>query len=313
MTPRKRKSKYKEYDDLGHTQKWLRREEGKAALKEIDVPPIDLVDDHKATPAMQLHISQKELERMRSVTQWTQLTYGKTTMNKYKRQLAENNSHACETRAFKHGAFIADPVKFAEPLIQHSPVIVVGGDAGAGMTKLGLSYRKGDVMSFLCLIVYVGSDHPKDLEKLRSDPDWKTCFIGDSSDFSDIFKVLEYFMKSWHAFFNGDWPFLNAMRGQMSASATWPCPICQVWKGQLLQEAPLREIRDSLSSTGEQPFIEIPAKKFVPFRSMKFSASEIASWPSMRSSYHPQLIRPTLRRSKQSIQCKAVALLTFTR
>ena len=94
MTPQKRK--HKPYPDLGHTQKWVRREEGKASLRNIDVPPIDLVDDHKATPAMQLHISQKELERMRSVPQWTERTYGKTTMNKYKRQLADNKNHACE-------------------------------------------------------------------------------------------------------------------------------------------------------------------------------------------------------------------------
>lgn len=79
-----------------------------------------------------------------------------------KKQLS--SSHATETRTFTTctfiaGAYIADPVRFVSVVCAQSPFIAVGGDAGGGHTKLGITYSSSsNIQSFSCLLVYEGSD-----------------------------------------------------------------------------------------------------------------------------------------------------------
>ena len=74
----------------------------------------------------------------------------------YKLELAE--SHGTATATFRDGAYISNPILFFHSLIS-SGKYAIGGDAGGGHTKLGVTYEHKGVQSFACLLVYEGNDH----------------------------------------------------------------------------------------------------------------------------------------------------------
>ena len=72
-------------------------------------------------------------------------------------------------------------------------------------------------------------------------------------------------MLSVQAFLNGDWPFINAVLGLMSPSATHPCPICIVSHKSLLSSSRHRTSADRHShAAGQQPLLSIPPERIVP-------------------------------------------------
>jgi hypothetical protein len=117
----------------------------------------------------------------------------------------------------------------------------VGGDAGNGYTKLGITYEFQGAQRFAALLVYQGSDKYEELHKFQSKP--PTTFAGESANFPHIFSILQHFIDTRQAFLNGDWPFINTLIGLKSPASSHPCPICVISNTNLLGTANYRRER----------------------------------------------------------------------
>jgi hypothetical protein len=133
-------------------------------------------------------------------------------------------SHGTETGTFAGGAYITNPLAYVSVLCAQSPFMAVGGDAGGGFTKIGITYSCKGKQAFACLLVYFGGDSWLELQDCRAEG--LTPFKGDSAAFPHIWAVLQHLIDTRSTFLNGDWPFINGVLGLMSPSATHPCPIC---------------------------------------------------------------------------------------
>jgi hypothetical protein len=92
-----------------------------------------------------------------------------------------------------------------------------------------------------------------------------TPFVGDSAAFPHIWAVLQHLIDTRAAFLNGDWPFINAVLGLMSPSATHPCPICIVSHKSLLSSSRHRTPADQHSiDRTHSPLLSIPPERIVP-------------------------------------------------
>jgi hypothetical protein len=157
----------------------------------------------------------------------------------------------------------------------------VGGDKGDDHTKLGVTYslrgperwrklpngkfkkRHSFTQHFACLLVYEGGDSWEELQDCRAKG--LTRFTGESSPFPHIWAVLQHLIDTRGAFLNGDWPFINAVLGLMSPSATHPCPICIVSHTNYLRSARYRTPADKHSrAADQQALLTIPPERIVP-------------------------------------------------
>jgi hypothetical protein len=172
-------------------------------------------------------------------------------------------SHGTETGTFAGGAYITDPLAYVSVLWAQSPIMAVGGDAGGGFTKLGVTYSHHDTQAFACLLVYFGGDSWLELQDCRAKG--LTSFKGDSARFPHIWAVLQHLVDTRAAFLNGDWCFLNAVLGLMSPSATHPCPICIISFNSFTKTARYRKSGDkhSVDST-HCPLLVIKPDRIVP-------------------------------------------------
>ena len=252
------------YDTLQLTQQWTRRTKARAAvsavLQEVGCPLNAIHSPPTPSPAELLHLSTAERERIRTVPSLH--IPCEQTMIQCKKELA--TTHATETGTFAGGAYVTDPVRFVSVLCAQSSLLVVGGDTGDGLTKLGVTYQEADrTQRFAALLVYKGSDKYDDLELLQEEG--VTTFTGDSAAFPHMFAVLQHLIDTRAAFLNGDWPFINAVLGLMSPSATHPCPICITSKRSLLSSSRYRTPADKHShAAGQQPLLSIPPERIVP-------------------------------------------------
>jgi len=252
------------YDQLQSTQRWKRRRSARevvtAVLEEIGCPAADVLPAPRATPADVLHLSTAERERIRTVPSLH--IPSEQTIIACKKQLA--SSHATETGTFADGAFITDPVRYVSALCAQSSLLVVGGDTGDGLTKLGVTYLEaGQTQRFAALLVYRGKDDFTDLGSLQQIG--LAPFVGASAGCPHIFAVLQHFIASRSAFLNGDWPFINAVLGLMSPGATHPCPICIVGKKNFLHSSRYRRADDRFSpNPSAAALLTINPERIVP-------------------------------------------------
>jgi hypothetical protein len=248
------------YDQLKPTQKWERRRMARVTLQKIDCPINVLHPQPVASPSELIHLPKSVREQIRSVPSLH--IPSEQIMIECKKQLP--TTHATETGTFANGAYLTDPVRFVSVLCVQSSHLVVGGDAGGGHTKLGVTYSINDTQSFAALLVLKGSDHYDDLYSLTT-PNL-TPFTGDSAAFPHIFAVLQHFIDTKNAFLNGDWPFINTLLGLKNAAAIHPCPICIITKYNLLSKVPYRKPNDKRHSHNpDQPaLIAIDPKRIVP-------------------------------------------------
>ena len=158
-------------------------------------------------------------------------------MVRLKRELAV--SHGTATAIFSvvvlhnptvHGTFITAPIKLFRKLITgDSAQFAIGGDSGAGHTKLGVTYSSGNKQKFASLLNYDQTDSAVNMHALAAPG--VTPFTGESTPYPHIFAVLQHLLDSHpKSFINGDWPFVNVLRGIMGPMATHPCPICIIGK-----------------------------------------------------------------------------------
>jgi len=111
--------------------------------------------------------------------------------------------------------------------------------------------------------VYRGKDDYTDLGTLTQPS--LTPFAGDSAAFPHIFAVLQHFINTRSAFLNGDWPFINAILGLMSPSATHPCPICIISHNSFTKTSRYRTPADKHSLHPEHsPLLTISSDRIVP-------------------------------------------------
>jgi hypothetical protein len=144
-----------------------------------------------------------------------------------------------------------------------SPFLAVGGDAGGGLTKLGVTYLLDGQQRFAALLVFRGKDHYEDLASLLQ-PGF-TPFKGQSQHCKSIFDVLQYFIDVMKAFLNGDWLFINTVLGLKNASATHPCPICKISSSNLLGTAQYRQPKDNHSRhRNRDQLLSIDSERIVP-------------------------------------------------
>jgi hypothetical protein len=223
------------YDSLKPTQKRERRKRAREAVAqaaaEVGCPLEAIQPQPRITPEELLHFTTAERERIRTVPSLR--IPCERTIIECKKLLA--TTHATETGTFADGAYNTDPVGFVSVLCAQSSVLVVGGDAGNGLTQLGVTYLEADkTQRFAALLVYRGKDSYDDLDTLQEPG--LTPFKGESSAFPHIFAVLQHLIDSnvERAFLNGDWPFINTLLGRKNASAIHPCPICIISHNNLL-------------------------------------------------------------------------------
>jgi hypothetical protein len=251
------------YDTLGPTQQWKRRKQALAditnTLQLTGCPVTSLRLQPRTTPAELIHLPTSVRHAIRTVPSLH--IPSEQTMFQCKLQLA--TSHATETGTFVGGAFITDPVRFVSVLCAQSSFIAVGGDAGGGRCVIGVTYSHQSIQHFAALLVYEGGDSWIELQDCRAEG--LTAFVGDSAAFPHIWAVLQHFIDTRNALLNGDWPFINAVLGLMSPSATYPCPICIVSHKNFLSFSRHRTPADRHShAEGQQALLTIPPERIVP-------------------------------------------------
>jgi len=160
----------------------------------------------------------------------------------------------------KNSTRLTDPLRFIYHCTKLSAHRVVGGDAGGGTLKLGVTYTNGKKKeSFAPLLVMEGDDSHDRLYPLA---DLQLHFTGTTAQAlqqagrrRSIFDVLQLILdQPGHAtFLNGDWAFLNTVLGLQCASSSHPCYICTAHhqRGQttLPASAPLRDPAAAPSAT----------------------------------------------------------------
>jgi hypothetical protein len=210
-------------------------------------------------PADVIHLPTSTREEIRSIPSLH--IPAERTIIKCKRRLAV--THATETATFADGSYVTDPIRYVTGLCMQSSMLAVGGDAGDGITKLGVTYVQGPKQQFAALLVYRGSDKYDDLGSLLEAG--RTPFKGDSQQYGNIFAVLQRIIDSMKAFLNGDWPFINTVLGLKNASATHPCPICTVSSSNLLRRAQYRKPSDAHSlNDSHTRLLTIDSERIVP-------------------------------------------------
>ena len=270
LTPIQRKQRIiRPYATLQPTQRYKRRQQASAditnTLQHVGVPLSAVIPQPIPSPAELIHLPTSVREAIRTVPSLR--IPSEQTMIKCKQQLA--TSHATGTGTFAGGAYITDPVLFVSVLCAQSSFIVVGGDAGGGRCVLGITYSTPDAHTgkhtqhFAALLVYEGGDSWLELQDCRAEG--LTPFTGDSAAFPHIWAVLQHLIDTSGAFLNGDWPFLNAVLGLMSPSATHPCPICIVSHKNYLHSSRHRTAADRHSHHPQQSaLLSIPPERIVP-------------------------------------------------
>jgi len=243
-----------------------RRVRRKAALEEItpiltriDVPLQALVAPNTAPTDALLHLSKAVREQIRAIPHFS--ISSEKTIIKRKKSIA--TAYATETATFVGGAYITDPIANLYILCAQSEFLVVGGNCGGGLTKLGVTYAAGEVQKFACLLVYDGGDSWMELQDCRAQG--LTRFTGASASFPHIWAVFQHLIDERGAFLNGDWKFINSVLGLKSPSATHPCPICIVHKNQLNKTARYRNAGDTYSKDfAQEALLHIKPERIFP-------------------------------------------------
>ncbi len=253
----------KPYETLHATQRRVRRREAlgeiQPILDRIGVPLRALTPANTASPNDLIHLSTSTREQIRSVPSLR--IPSEQSIIKCKKSLAA--THATETATFVGGAYITDPLAYVSLLCVQSPFIVVGGDCGGGLTKLGITYASEGVQKFACLLVYEGGDSWLELQDCRAEG--LTKFKGESAPFPHVWAVLQQFIDTRGALLNGDWKFINAVLGLMSPSSNHPCPICILHKSQLHKTARYRTANDTYCvDPSHSPLLRILPERIVP-------------------------------------------------
>ena len=240
----------KPFQQLQPRQKRARVHDVKA-FATITQTPLSVLQPTRIPAANLVHLSTSVRRSMRTVEGMR--IASEKRIKECKLMLAQEFATETATIASTEvvGAYITDPIRLIELLTGHSPFICIGGDAGGGVTKLGITYlaERGKA-TFAALLVYSASDHYESLSRLRQPH--LTPFTAHSQMFPTIFEAFQRLidvrqLRSRPTFLNGDWVFINTVLGLMAPGANFPCPVCIVHRRQLLSTAPRRDASNIFS------------------------------------------------------------------
>ena len=202
----------------------------KAVAAALEVPLNALQQRRgRLSPTRFTALTKKERTVMRVVPQLRQLAAGEKAVVACKLQLAV--THGTATAVFDadglRGSYIRDPQRFVQRIASNSSWLAVGGDAGGGYTKLGVSFTNSQGSAeFAALVVYEGKDNFASLSKLARPG--VLSFVGSSAAYATIYFFLQLllFTRAPRSFLHGDWSFINAILGYSTATAEYGCPCC---------------------------------------------------------------------------------------
>ena len=201
---------------------------------------IDELDGDKVPPWQVVHLPHSVRKAIRTVPLLCERMPSEVTLQWWRAWAAEhlscrtgvtvvNNTDVKAKPAWI--AYLTDPLGFIQKVARSSPHLCVGGDAGGGTLKLGVTYQSAaGLQTFASFLVVEGSDHPADQILLdNTDLVW----TGLTADLlppgkNSIYDVLQCLLddRSRPCFLHGDWSFLNTVLGLQSASGRHCCPIC---------------------------------------------------------------------------------------
>ena len=261
----------KDFDSLQRPQQLDRIAQGRKILNTLKIPPEALVPPPTTPPAELLHLPTAVRNSIRTIPSIN--IPCEKQMNKLKKELAV--THGTATKKFTlhqpgkppiHGSFISDPITlFRKFILTVNVRFAVGGDTGAGQTKLGVTYSRNDVQYFISFLNYEGMDDVDCMHALAHEA--ITIFTGESAVYPHIFALLQHLLDSHpNSVLNGDWCFINVVRGIMGPCATHPCPICVVGKKNFIGVAARPRITgDPFSRDPFYPhLLDVPPERVVP-------------------------------------------------
>jgi hypothetical protein len=229
----------KRFEELGRTQKGIRLKTCIQAIiavaRQLQVPlsrAITVLGSNQVKTVNMLHIATSDREKFRTIEGVD--VPSEKLFRKMKMELSR--THATETEVFRgklNGAYITDPLRFARLISTGSPFLAIGGDAGGGTTKLGVTYidKKG-ATKFAALVVWPSPDTHDELKALfiLRGLASVTRFVGESAPYESIWDILQKLIddRPNSSYLSGDWPFISAVIGHQGHSASFPCPICTV-------------------------------------------------------------------------------------
>jgi hypothetical protein len=240
----------KPFEQLQPRQKRARVHDVKA-FAALTQTPLSALQPTRIPAANLVHLPTSIRRSMRTV-EGLRLASEKR-IKEYKLMLAQDFGTETATIASTEveGAYITDPIRFIELVTRPSPFICIGGDAGGGVTKLGITYlNERKKATFAALLVYSAPDHYESVSKLVQPA--LTAFKAHSQAFRNIFEVFQRLidlrqLRSRPIFLNGDWVFINTVLGLMAPGANFPCPVCVVHRRRLLSIAPRRDATNIFS------------------------------------------------------------------
>jgi len=237
--------KRKEYDELQHSERSDRSKQFRGFVddlsKRLKVPKDQLYENQYTMPPNQLLQLDGSIRNQMRAIDGVKIPC-ENTLSKLKMELAV--THGTMTGEFLRGglmgAYMSDPLTFLQSVSTRSQFLCIGGDAGNGVSKLGVTYtnRRGK-QKFQPLLVYAGKDDWESLEKLKHEPGEEplTPFFGatrlaqlSGHSINDIWDLFQYVKDTCRkpVYLNGDMAFLLAVQGCKTASSLNPCPICIV-------------------------------------------------------------------------------------
>jgi len=306
--------KRKEYDELQHSERSDRSKQFRGFVddlsKRLKVPKDQLYENQYTMPPNQLLQLDGSIRNQMRAIDGVKIPC-ENTLSKLKMELAV--THGTMTGEFLRGglmgAYMSDPLTFLQSVSTRSQFLCIGGDAGNGVSKLGVTYtnRRGK-QKFQPLLVYAGKDDWESLEKLKHEPGEEplTPFFGatrlaqlSGHSINDIWDLFQYVKDTCRkpVYLNGDMAFLLTVQGCKTASSLNPCPICIVAAdktrsdalrlSQQLLEPAARAARNcrwasTARSTNHSSFSLL--MKLCPSLSTSFSASATESFPTLTPS-----------------------------
>jgi hypothetical protein len=228
VTKQGQKRKRAPFDEISHTAKYYRMKELEAVASEL-VVPLEAVLKKRSNITNKILLLPTSTRKAVGKLNIARVT-GERTIRRLKIHLAAEWGTA--TDSFPNGSYVRDPLKLVRRVRESTstPFICVGGDAGAGCFKLGITYiNKEDKQDFFPLIMRLGNDNFDDCKALASP--LLARFEGESANFTSIWQVLQHLISSTEkVFLNGDWKFISAVLGHKGPTSNHPCIICTVKK-----------------------------------------------------------------------------------
>jgi hypothetical protein len=267
--------KRKEFSQLKTSQQNKRKKLVKEFARVTDTP-LSALQPSAIPPIHLIHLPTSTRRQIRTIP--TIKISSEKKIAAFKVLLA--NDFGTRTASFETeeivGAYLTDPLKFLSLVSLHSPFICIGGDAGGGVTKLGVTYLdENKKQKFAAVFVYADTDHYDAI--MKTTKPGLSPFTGDSVDCRHIFHVFQTLIEQRQTrqslvFLNGDWVFLNVVLGLMGPSANYPCPICVVHRKRLLSIAEPRSAANRFDARqgqytihpGHKPLITISPDSIVP-------------------------------------------------